>query len=497
MAYDPTSTFDAIIFKPGGTSAGDVASTWAEVKAFIQASSNGKCIVYVDDSVISPALVPGALHSTDCGGRVELRPYATDASAFTVLQIEDGATLKNLWKLTDMELRCNSQSGIPSLDWTTSANGSIFYLEGSLLSNAATATNPGIVIPTNTTLFIDSNQAGFNLNAPAVPLVALATATSLFHVIILNGGDGYPANLVSGPGIFDVGYDRVTAQSFTVDIPPPCTGVGTYTTRLLDSLLKRTFLANANDIFAPASAGIIKVNVKACGGAGGGGGGHGSGAGPTSGGGGGGGSLYGQTTVDVDLSHRIDVVIGNGGAGGAGGAGGGGAGGVGTDGAPSYLLDFTANIVLAAFPGASGGGGGSIVDTVGGGGVSFAATQHVANNAGFLGAGGQGASPGANDGAAGNINAISIGHPGGGSVIWSGGAGGTSGIGNGAGGGGGGAGTFGDGGIGGSGNAVSGNPGTPPVANSGAGGGGGSGANAGLAASAGGSGGSGQLEVSY
>src|SRR5271166_3677947 len=88
--------FGAIIYKPGGVSAGDTVATWPEVQTFIT-KSDGKCIVYVDDSITTPAPVPGASGTTACFGRVELRPFSNDPTTQTVLQIQAGATLLDLF----------------------------------------------------------------------------------------------------------------------------------------------------------------------------------------------------------------------------------------------------------------------------------------------------------------------------------------------------------------------------------------------------------------
>src|SRR5271169_1073936 len=178
--FDPTSRFNSIIYRPGGTSAGDVVATWPEVQEFIQASSNGKCIVYIDDSIVSPALVPGATGITECFGRVILDTAAGDSDAFTgILQIEDGATLRNLNKINVMELRCNCQSATPSLDWTATANGGYLQVQGiGKLSNAATATQPAVVL-VGRDLFLDMEDSFLSLHNPAVPFFSVGAGAAL------------------------------------------------------------------------------------------------------------------------------------------------------------------------------------------------------------------------------------------------------------------------------------------------------------------------------
>jgi len=98
MSYDAIlARSPSIIYRPGGVAGGLVVTTWAQVQKFI-AAREGAVTVFVDDSIISPALVPGATGVTEGFGRLILDVYAGDSDAFSVLQIEDGATISN-WSL--------------------------------------------------------------------------------------------------------------------------------------------------------------------------------------------------------------------------------------------------------------------------------------------------------------------------------------------------------------------------------------------------------------
>ncbi len=227
---------NAIIYKPGiAASFGRTVATWAEVQKFI-ANLQATGVVYVDDSIVSPALVPGATGITDCQGRVELRPFAVDAVLFSVLQIENGAQLLNLYKVSALDLRSNNQGALPSLDWNLTPTGGGFYLdEFAQLSNAATATGPMISVAAGVEVFISALQCSFLLNAPAVPLFSVAAVTSTLGMLALDAA--FPTGLVSGPGTFSVGYDNVTASGFAVPGTPPAQpGVGTYSHTNLDDI---------------------------------------------------------------------------------------------------------------------------------------------------------------------------------------------------------------------------------------------------------------------
>lgn len=222
-----------IIFKPGGVTGGLVVTSWAEVQTFI-AYREGAVIVYVDDSIISPALVPGASGVTDCEGRLELRAFLLDSVNYSVLQIEDGATLHNLYSIRDVELRCNSQSATPSLSFAgTATGGSLILQEFGLLSQAATATQPGIRIPAGTTMFVSlSNDSaivkeGFNdFTVPlfAVPLTALLRPVLVDASLVFN-------NFASGAGDVNFIFDNSSASEFfPTGTPPTLPGItGAYT----------------------------------------------------------------------------------------------------------------------------------------------------------------------------------------------------------------------------------------------------------------------------
>lgn len=67
-APTPTDGFSSVIYRPGAPSSGPFVETWPEVQAILTASV-GRCIVYVDNSIVSPAPVPTATRITECYGR--------------------------------------------------------------------------------------------------------------------------------------------------------------------------------------------------------------------------------------------------------------------------------------------------------------------------------------------------------------------------------------------------------------------------------------------
>jgi hypothetical protein len=224
--------FGAIIYQPGGVSAGDTVATWPEVQAFI-AKAHGKCIVYVDDSITSPAPVPGATGVTECFGRVTLQAYKVDSIIFSVLEIEDGATLSNLYELIDLELRLNCQSATKSLTWTGTPNGGFLIVwQFGYLSMATTATQPGISVIAGQTVLIQADNNGIIFGQGFTPFtVPLATvaATGEFQIEANNNSE-ISANFVEGAGDALLEYDDSSSAFFVVEgVPPENPGLtGTY-----------------------------------------------------------------------------------------------------------------------------------------------------------------------------------------------------------------------------------------------------------------------------
>ncbi|HYX20196.1 MAG TPA: hypothetical protein VFA98_05070 [Thermoanaerobaculia bacterium] len=232
----------SIIYQPGGVVGGVAVTTWAEVQAFISLRE-GTVIVYVDDSITSPAPVPGASGITDCGGRVELRSALTGAVATAVLVIQDGATLRNLSIIRGVEVQCDTRGVTPALDFTAPGGGTLNVKDFGTLSNAATATQPAITIAGGgITLFIEMNSGALILNAPAVPLFSVG-AGSLLQLFIFDATDLSGANpgFATGAGGVDLNYDNASAHFFGLAgffVPPPLPGItGAYRTVNVDAIL--------------------------------------------------------------------------------------------------------------------------------------------------------------------------------------------------------------------------------------------------------------------
>lgn len=499
----------AIVFRPGVPSAGNFVATWAEVKTFIAAAS-GDCIVYVDDGV-APAHVPGASGITEGFGRLEIRPYRSDAQNSSTLTVDDGATLRGLYRIANtIFLVSDCRSATPSFDWDYSANivgtpfPNVFVADRAGFGSALTATQPAVVVPAGGTLVVNFTDNGGMFQPPAIPFFRVVDPTSQIiftcYGAELRDNVGIilvPSTWVDGAGETSFDYDSPTVFN-SVGLPQFSNTGAKHFHNTDTSTVALIFVTSATDVLATlqssgrlAQRGMLQVYIEGFGGSGGGAGGQGgTGIAPGDGGGGGGGVNYCVASGLVDLSHTLDVIIG--GAGGAGAPGPAGLpGGDGGDGTQSAVRDGTTAAFVCDFVGSSGGAGGGRASQPRQGGASCGVAQYVPTTAGFSAAGGSGGLP-STAGADGNTTTVNIASSG----PQPGGAGGASVGGQGGGGGGGGAGPMNTGGTGGASTPTDGAPGA--VGLGGAGGGGGAGgtgpANAG---GAGGPGSVGYIKISF
>ena len=226
---------DRIIYQPGGTNSGITVTTWAQVQQFLTYRT-GAVIVYVDDSITSPALVPATSGVTQCNGRVEFRSAIAETAA--VLLIQAGATLDNVWAFTNVEARCATTTATPAITFTESLSslGQLILKEFGFISNDASATEPVIVLQAGQSLQLSMNEGDLILNAPTIPLISVpATATLAMFAV---DGSEIADNFASGAGDVFLDYDNSTASQFSTPGTPPAllALTGTYVATNLDNI---------------------------------------------------------------------------------------------------------------------------------------------------------------------------------------------------------------------------------------------------------------------
>jgi hypothetical protein len=469
----------SIIFQPGGVAGGQVVTSWTQVQKFITARA-GNVIVYIDDS-IAAAHVPVTSGVTDCQGRVEFRPFKQDLVNYKILVVDNGATLKNMYRIAGtLAIEGNTTGGVPAFDWDypAAAPGPCLYIdEFAFLATGAAATQPACVIPAAGNLeILATGQGG----------ISQSTATAVFNItaggslnIFLNDGslDTLNTSWATGAGHVFVEYDSSSvAISGNGAVQPSAAAANTFF-QLDTHTVDLIFNANTANILGAFQTGgrpilptfgTLLLEVEGWGGSGGGGGGQAGGASNGVGGGASGGCLPQRSMCSHNLADRLDVIVGSGGIAGPGGVAPAGDGTDGGDGTRSLLFDFVTSVILAGIAGSSGGQGGKAATGPGRGGACYTGgvtSVHIPNipagggvpyGSGFMLCGGEGGAANV-VGTPGQAGVTSQLIPGLG-ANWQPGGGGTSGAGEGGGGGGGGAGILAPGGPGGNG-AAAGSPG--------------------------------------
>jgi hypothetical protein len=527
LSYDTIlAKSPSIIFRPGAASGGLAVATWAEVQEFVNLRE-GAVVVYVDDGVAA-AHVPAASGVTDFQGRGEIRAYRQDAANYSTLVIDDGATLKSIFRIAGtVELLAATTGAVPAFDFDYTPNvvgtpvPSLWLDDGGFIGTMPAAASPAIVVPAGNTLnLFFSNRAGIFLQSASF-LVSCTGASGLDVIAsdssIVGGGSASGNVVTGGAGSFSVYEFDSECQNAGLSPIPPVFATASFGSFQVDTQqLTFEFLATTANVLAALQAqgrlpsrGILHFDIEGFGGTGGGGGGEGGGAARGVGGGGSGGALWQKGGFDFDLSHALNIDVGGGGIAGNGGAAGNNPGMDGGDGGPSFAIDATSNTTLFVLAASSGGQGGTAATGPGRGGASypgFGGSVHIPKSSdaagppygsGFVACGGLGGAVPGPPATAGQRNLASALLPGAG-TFWNPGAAGAFAAGDAGNGAGGGAGIFAPGGNGGDSNAggAPGGNGSTSAPNSGGGAGGGAGGtNAGDAGGNGGPGSTGRVRL--
>ncbi len=216
---------NVIVFKPGAPSSGNIYETAAEVETAL-ASVDGMATVIVDASLAAPVMPAGVIWDFKGYGSLE-SSAACPFIVFPLLEIQDGAQIRNLGSITNMEILCDC-TALPSFDYdsfaglpTMQLNGSYLFVQGG---------GAPFRVPANASFAIVlTDEAGFQLRSLA-PVVTLGTNASVYLYV-------YQAVPPIQPGI--ISGDATTTFYYSGDASafpiPVWTGfTGTVVPTLLD-----------------------------------------------------------------------------------------------------------------------------------------------------------------------------------------------------------------------------------------------------------------------
>jgi hypothetical protein len=210
------STFvgDGLVYRPGGLSRDNVFGNWPDLYAKL-VTMQGPVPVQIDDSIISPAVIPAGVWDAV----VTLIGMLTRPGGINVLcQVADGATFPSLREVRDNLTISSRAATVPMLTLT---DGQVLFLQRGaivqrdpaavrcpILAPAALVVQPTIVLDLGgvlgvTTAHVLESQA----LGPAAPMIALLDFA------------GLPADVLEGAG--DAGVVLVTDTAFFNSALPP------------------------------------------------------------------------------------------------------------------------------------------------------------------------------------------------------------------------------------------------------------------------------------
>lgn len=215
---------NGVIYRPGGVTAAPVYATWAEVQAIVLAEK-GDVIVYIDDSITTPAPITGA---TDGFGRLVISPAAYKiVGALTAAEIMPGASLDNIQAFIGPQTVLSNRTGAQPPALLHSVVDITLLMRGSQLIVGAAATLPFIDVPAGDTFALGMVMgAGVDSLALGVPVVRLLGVGSTHAWFTQDGFQADAAKvLVTGVAgsLWQYVHDMSSSAMDTSGMPPNST----------------------------------------------------------------------------------------------------------------------------------------------------------------------------------------------------------------------------------------------------------------------------------
>jgi hypothetical protein len=202
---------DGIIYRPGGVAEGNVFTTWPQIITALNAT-NGATTVYVDSSIVSPAVVPpGTYEGFGCAKLApynwRVNPMTLVGTDFDVLFISDGATLHR-WRGVEgpltVQCQCLTTQAF-SFDYSNPNELDVFLLTfgGTVIMEPGAAVS-AIQIPPGASLAIfDFYGASLSAETPLVAPVDLlgdVASPSLLDLVVIATMNNLGPTISGGAG---------------------------------------------------------------------------------------------------------------------------------------------------------------------------------------------------------------------------------------------------------------------------------------------------------
>jgi len=217
-------TTNSVIWRPGGVSADNVVTTWAEVETRITATQ-GFLTILVDTSLISPAnaQIP-ATADTECFGRVVFQPYAFRIGNSGTIEILDGGRLRNPFTVRTVVITGDPAGTTVRPFILLDTDGALLIArEGGQVSLETGSTVPGISITGEFCELAQFEGGRFNNNTgnPALGMVDVdAAVTQVLHAIISAAGSFLPGQPAYSANLFQTVGAATILQIYDSSAPP-------------------------------------------------------------------------------------------------------------------------------------------------------------------------------------------------------------------------------------------------------------------------------------
>lgn len=242
----PTSV---IIWRPGGISDSNVATTWGEVASVINTQYDA-VTVYVDTSIMGTALIDVPVN---CGSRVVIDAAKYNAGSAANILMADDVQLTDLFGITGPVGFITSSVTVPSLVLT---QGAIMEISnGATLAQGPNGLVPPIQIPPgNSNVITVANGAGF-AGPTAIPYIQLGSGSTLiFPTISRSNPAPWNGNEIAGPA--DSFIDWINDSTAPELILPGFSG--TLNMQGVSNALHTTY----NDVGSPSIGGTVDAALN-------------------------------------------------------------------------------------------------------------------------------------------------------------------------------------------------------------------------------------------